>query len=192
MAEISIVAGLGNPGKRYADTRHNIGFCVLDRMVHNLGCSWKVNGEAEVAEVQQQGRKLLLIRPLSFMNLSGRPIAGMLSYYKLSPVDLIVVHDDIDLPFCSLRIKIGGGDGGHNGLKSITATLNTADYVRVRLGVGRPPPVSESTVMEVSDWVLAKFGRDEQAELPGFLDRAESAVLEILEKGVLSAQNRYN
>lgn len=194
MANFKAIAGLGNPGRQYERTRHNIGFMFLDRLIAAFYGSnaprWQERSNAACMEVVVAGEKMLLVKPLTYMNRSGEPLSAVMQYYKVEPGELIVVHDDIDLNFGTMRVKSGGGDGGHNGLKSVSAMIGTADYARVRFGVGRPP--MEQAAIEISDWVLMPFAKDEANVLPGFLDRGLSAIEELLKSGVKIAQNKFN
>ncbi len=195
MANFKAIAGLGNPGRQYERTRHNIGFMFLDRLVAaSAGANtarWQERSGAQCLEVLVGRDKLLLIKPLTYMNRSGEPLAAIMQYFKIGTGELVVAHDDIDLPFGTLRIKAGGGDGGHNGLKSISAMLQTVDYARLRFGVGRPAPELEASI-EVSDWVLMPFAKDEANMLPGFLERGIGATEELLKSTLTAAQNKFN
>jgi PTH1 family peptidyl-tRNA hydrolase len=189
-----LVAGLGNPGKQYDGTRHNIGFAVLDRLaeVHGAG-SWKEKFDAQIVEAQSPGlEKLLLVKPQSFMNRSGGPIARLAAFFKVEAEKILVVHDEVDLPYSQLRIKSGGGDGGHNGLKSIRSQLGTADFARIRVGVGRPVLDEEGRGPDMAGWVLGRFGGDDLRELPQVIDRSVQAVEAIVRGGVKRAQNAFN
>ena len=199
MADYKLLAGLGNPGDRYADTRHNYGFMVADRVAALLESGakprWKEDFGALVVKGRLAGQDLLVVKPLTFMNLSGRALGEIGSYFKISPVEMLVVHDDIDLPFGALRIRKGCGDGGHKGVRSITASLGSGDYVRVRCGVGRPKTESSETEKveeSVPDFVLDRFDQDERLKLDEFLDRSVAAVELILSEGLAAAQGKFN
>lgn len=190
-----MIAGLGNPGRRYVGTRHNLGFMVVDAFQRKLSESgaataWRAQSGAELAEGRLGGNKFWLLKPLSYMNRSGQPIAQWLQFYKNEIESLIVVHDDLDLDFGRVRIKQGGGHGGHNGLRSISANLGGDDYVRVRIGIGRP--VAPRLEMDIADWVLSGFSKEEAAELDSIVERGVAAVVTVLEEGLQVAQNRHN
>ncbi len=182
-----LVVGLGNPGPEYAGNRHNIGFMVADLLAGRMGARFKAHkSRNQVAEGRLAGRRVVLAKPLSFMNLSGGPVTALRDFYKV-PVDrLVVVHDELDIDYAALRLKKGGGDNGHNGLKSVTKSLG-AEYFRVRAGVGRPPGR-----MEVADFVLKDFSSTERKELDWFVDRAADAVEALLAEGLERAQTTYN
>jgi PTH1 family peptidyl-tRNA hydrolase len=186
-----LVVGLGNPGPRYAATRHNAGFMVLDALARRVGGSYKAhkgpNGGADVLVGRLAGVPAVLAKPRSFMNESGGPVAAVSQFYKIAPERVIVVHDDLDLPFGALRLKAGGGEGGHNGLKSTTSSLGSKDYVRIRFGVGRPPGRQDP-----ADFVLREFSAAERKDLDFFLDRAADAVEAVLKSGLEAAQNTFN
>ena len=183
-----LVVGLGNPGARYAATRHNAGALVLQLLAERLGVRFKAHkSRCEIAETRLAGEPVVLARPLSYMNESGGPIVGAARFFKVSVEDVVVVHDELDLPFGALRIKRGGGDGGHNGLRSTTSSLGSKDYLRVRFGIGRPPGRQDP-----ADYVLREFAAAERKELPFLLDRAADAVEALVERGLDAAQNEYN
>jgi PTH1 family peptidyl-tRNA hydrolase len=188
-----LVLGLGNPGRKYERTRHNAGFLVVD----HLGDRQRVGVDraqlgALVASVHLGDRLVLLAKPQSFMNLSGQPAASLRGYYKVDNDDVIVIHDDVDLPFGDVRVKKGGGHGGHNGLRDLQEKLGTAGFVRVRVGVGRPPALPDGGSWETADWVLAPFHTAEEAALPEILARAADAVALVVQKGVDAAMNQVN
>lgn len=166
-----LVLGLGNPGARYERTRHNAGFLVVDRLASRLGVAvdHKAHG-ALVGSGRSRDEAVVLAKPQTFMNLSGQPAASLRGFYKVELGDVVVVHDDVDLPFGDLRLKKGGGHGGHNGLRDLNAKLGP-DYVRVRFGVGRPPEG-----WDTADYVLAGFTPDEEARLPALVDEVADAV----------------
>ena len=204
MADFKLLAGLGNPGERYAATRHNFGFMVADRVAALLESGgqlrWKEGFGALFLKGRLNEQDLLLVKPLTFMNLSGRALSEIGSYFKISPLEMVVVHDDIDLPFGALRIRKGCGDGGHKGVRSITESLGSNDYVRVRCGVGRPkaegPEVGRSEAgrmyESVPDFVLDRFDQEERARLDEFLDRSVAAVSLIFDEGLAAAQGKFN
>lgn len=183
-----LLAGLGNPGPRYAANRHNVGFMVLDELASRVGGKFKAHkGGAEVLEGRLGGRKVVLAKPRSYMNLSGGPLVGTARFYKIDASGLVVVHDELDVDYGSLRLKLGGGDNGHNGLRSITKSFGTKDYFRVRFGVGRPPGR-----MDAADFVLKDFPTAERRELPLNVDRCADAVEELLARGLAAAQNAFH
>lgn len=183
-----LLAGLGNPGPRYAGNRHNVGFMVLDELAARVGGKFKAHkGGAEVLEGRLAERRVVLAKPRSFMNLSGGPVSGTAKFYKIEPSGIVVIHDELDLPFGSLKLKLGGGDNGHNGLRSITKSLGTKEYYRVRFGVGRPPGR-----MDPADFVLKDFATVERKELPFEVDRCADAIEALLGKGLTAAQNAFH
>ena len=195
-----VIAGLGNPGKSYDNTRHNIGFDLLDLIADKCGgSSWKERDGAALSECKMGGVKTLLVKPLKFMNLSGEPLGQLMRFYKIGPENLIVVHDDIDLPFGVIRIRVDGRDGGHRGVRSIISNLGTEQFVRLKLGVGRPEvkePLDSNpkTVREkgVKDWVLERFSKAENSVKSQFLTVAEEAVQCVVSSGAVKAQSRFN
>jgi PTH1 family peptidyl-tRNA hydrolase len=183
-----IIAGLGNPGPEYADTRHNAGAMVLALLAERIGARFKAHRTRnDIAEGRLSGQPVTLARPHSYMNRSGGPVAALAAFYKLSPERVVVIHDELDVPFGGVRLKLGGGDNGHNGLRSITASLGTRDYYRVRVGIGRPPGR-----MDPAAFVLKDFSSVERKELPFALDRAADAVEALITKGLAEAQNEYH
>jgi PTH1 family peptidyl-tRNA hydrolase len=187
---VILVAGLGNPGKRYADTRHNIGFHVVARVVERAGAgAWRKKFSGVITEVEIHSKRVLALMPSTYMNESGESVAGAASFYKVAPNDVLVVHDELDLPFGVLRLKIGGGEAGHNGLKSVTERLGTRDYVRLRVGVGKPPAGFSGTG---ADYVLQAFAPAERARLGDIVDQAADAVGLFVESGLEQAMNVTN
>ncbi|HEU5007523.1 MAG TPA: aminoacyl-tRNA hydrolase [Jatrophihabitantaceae bacterium] len=183
-----LVVGLGNPGARYAATRHNAGALVLQLLAERLGVRFKAHKSCcEIAETRLAGTPVVLARPLSYMNESGGPVVGAARFFKVPVEDVVVIHDELDLPFGALRMKRGGGDGGHNGLRSTTASLGSKDYLRVRFGIGRPPGRQDP-----ADYVLREFATAERKELPFLLDRAADAVEALIGQGLEAAQNQFN
>ncbi|MBI2605901.1 MAG: aminoacyl-tRNA hydrolase [Deltaproteobacteria bacterium] len=155
-----LIVGLGNPGRDYENNRHNVGFMAVDAFVHELGETWKFWGpgkNSEVAQASIDGEKIIFQKPLTFMNLSGQAVVAAATFFKVLPEDICAVHDDLDLPFGEVRLKAGGGDGGHNGLKSLTKALTSPDYARVRMGIGRPPHPG----MDAAAFVLQDFSNSE-------------------------------
>ena len=188
MAEPWLVVGLGNPGPGYAATRHNAGFMVVDLLAERMGGRFKAHkGGAEVVEGRVAGQRVVLAKPKSFMNLSGGPTVAALNFFKVPLEQLIVVHDELDIEYGTLRLKRGGGDGGHNGLKSITKSLGSREYLRVRVGIGRPPGRQDP-----ADFVLKPFSSTEAKELELNIDRAADAVEALLTGPLETAQNRYH
>jgi PTH1 family peptidyl-tRNA hydrolase len=183
-----LVVGLGNPGPGYATTRHNAGFMVVDLLADRMGGRFKAHrGAAEVVEGRIAGVRLVLAKPKSFMNLSGGPTASLRDFFKVPVERIAVVHDELDLPFGTLRLKRGGGDNGHNGLRSITKSLGTREYLRVRFGIGRPPGRQDP-----ADFVLKSFSAVEGKELPFHVDRTADAVEALLTESLEAAQNRFH
>lgn len=183
-----LVVGLGNPGPDYAGSRHNAGFMVLDALAARLGSRFSAHrGRADVVTGTLGVVPAVLMKPTTFMNLSGGPVASVRDFYKI-PIDRIVlVHDELDLPFGTLRLKRGGGDGGHNGLRSVTAALGGPDYLRVRIGIGRPPGR-----MDPARYVLRPFASTERGDLELTVDRAGDAVEALVADGLDTAQNTFN
>jgi PTH1 family peptidyl-tRNA hydrolase len=183
-----LVIGLGNPGPRYAATRHNAGFMVVGLLAERIGGRFKSHkSRGDVIEGRLAGHPVVLAKPRSYMNESGGPIAAIARFYKVPVERITVVHDDLDLPFGSLRLKRGGGDGGHNGLRSTTSALGSKDYLRVRFGIGRPPGRQDP-----ADYVLREFDVAERKEVPFLVDRAADAVEALLAQGLEAAQNEFN
>lgn len=186
--ERHVVVGLGNPGTKYAQTRHNAGALTVDVLLERTGTSLKSHKSGcLVAEGSLAGRRVVLARPTSYMNESGRPVGQLLRWYKQAPSGLVVVHDEIDIPFGEVRVKDGGGTAGHNGLGSIVDHLGTKDFVRVRVGVGRPPGTKAA-----AGHVLAGFSSTERKELPFLLIAAADAVEAIVASGAERAMNEFN
>jgi PTH1 family peptidyl-tRNA hydrolase len=183
-----LVVGLGNPGPRYAGTRHNAGFLVVDLLAERVRGRFKAHkGRADVVECRIGGLPVILVKPKSFMNESGGPIVSIARFYKVPVERIAVVHDELDLPFGALRLKRGGGDGGHNGLRSATSALGSKEYARVRFGIGRPPGRQDP-----ADYVLREWSGAERKELDFLVDRAADAVETLLAEGLDAAQNRFN
>jgi PTH1 family peptidyl-tRNA hydrolase len=185
---LKLIVGLGNPGTDYAETRHNIGFMVATRLAERSGVALKRKGYQGFYGVGRVvGEEATILLPQTYMNRSGESVAPACQSLGVTPVDLIVVHDEIDLEFGCLRIKVGGGHGGHNGLRSIGAVLGETDYSRLRMGVGRPPAGGD-----VSAHVLSRFNAVERALLERFIDTATNALEDLIRNGVQDAMNRYN
>jgi PTH1 family peptidyl-tRNA hydrolase len=186
-----LIVGLGNPGPRYAATRHNVGFRVIDELARQCGVSasaFKDRFHGEVASARLGDAELLLLRPQTFMNESGRSVQAACTFYKIKPSELIVAHDELDVPFSEVRLKQGGGDGGNRGVRSVTAALGP-DYVRIRLGIGRPPPDFRG---DVADFVLQAFASAELATVDQMVARAAEAVSLVTSLGLEKAMNRIN
>ena len=185
----ALVVGLGNPGPDYTETRHNVGVRVVEILASRAGGGrfTKHKTNADVLEGRLAGRRAVLAVPRTYMNVSGGPVAGLLRYYGVSPADLVVVHDDLDLGFGVVRLKQGGGEGGHNGLRSISTSIGTKDYLRVRVGIGRPPGRQDP-----ADFVLKRFSGAERKELDFVVDLAADAAEALLLDGLEPAQNRFH
>ena len=184
----ALVVGLGNPGPDYAETRHNIGFRVVDLLAARAGGRFsKHRTNADVLEGRLAGRRVVFAKPRTYMNVSGGPVAGLLRYFSVPLDDLVVVHDDLDLGFGVVRLKRGGGEGGHNGLRSISTSIGTKDYLRVRFGIGRPPGRQDP-----ADFVLKRFTGAESKELDLAVDLAADAAEALLGEGLEPAQNRFH
>ncbi len=182
----ALVVGLGNPGPEYADTRHNVGFHVVELLAARAGGGRfsRHKSNADVLEGRLAGRRVVLAKPRTYMNVSGGPVAGLVRYYG---GELVVVHDDLDLGFGVVRLKQGGGEGGHNGLRSISTSLGTKDYLRVRFGIGRPPGRQDP-----ADFVLTRFSATERKELDFAVDLAADATEALLADGLEPTQNRFH
>lgn len=192
-----VIAGLGNPGTRYAGTRHNAGFLLVEALAQSLAPQgrWRSQFKGETLSVPFADTTALLLKPQTYMNLSGESVQECLSFQKISPANLIVVHDEIDLPFGTLRLKKGGGSGGHNGLKSITEMLSTPDYFRVRVGVGRPEMAAADSAarhQDVSSYVLAPFSSEERGALDDFFKRGLGALETLVARGLTEAQRLHH
>ena len=187
--DVWLVVGLGNPGPSYARTRHNVGHLVADELAARTGGKWKQHKQvkAEVIETRISGIRTVLAKPRSYMNESGGPVSGLLKFFKVETTGLVVIHDELDIDFGVLRAKFGGGDNGHNGLKSIRKSLGTGEYYRVRFGVGRPPGRQNP-----ADFVLNEFSSTERKDLPFAVDRTADAVESLLCDGLEATQGKYN
>ena len=186
-----LVVGLGNPGPGYAGNRHNVGVMVLEELASRAGIRLApgkgARARALSGEGRLAGRRVVLARPTTYMNESGGPVRGLLDYHHIDVADLVVVHDELDISFASVRLKRGGGEGGHNGLRSISRSTGTKDYLRVRVGIGRPPGRQDP-----ADFVLKPFSSTEAKELALNVDRAADAVEALLTGPLETAQNRYH
>ena len=185
---IKLVVGLGNPGAEYADNRHNAGFMVIDKLAAELRANyWKTEHGALTAHVKHAGEELILAKPQSFMNASGGPVSKIASAYKIAPEEILVIHDELDIPNGDVRIKVGGGHGGHNGLRSIHEKLGSNAYVRVRVGIDHPPGRKP-----VADYVLSAPRGEQLEAFEVAINVAADAVLAVLDDGPVKAMNRFN
>ncbi|MFC4605492.1 aminoacyl-tRNA hydrolase [Rhodococcus kronopolitis] len=185
----ALVVGLGNPGPQYERTRHNVGFLVVEALAARERARFSVHKKsgADAVTVRMAGRQVILAKPRSYMNLSGQPVAALARFFSVEPANIVVVHDELDLDFGTLRLKLGGGENGHNGLRSISQSLGTKDYLRVRVGIGRPPGR-----MDPADYVLKPFSSVERKELDLNCEEAADAVDLLLRVGLEAAQNRLH
>lgn len=183
-----LVVGLGNPGREYRNSRHNVGFMLLDRLAERLGCTFsRVESRALVAKGDYLENRLILVKPQTYMNLSGQAASSLLRFYKIPLEQLLVIYDEVDLPLGILRLRPGGGSAGHKGMQSIMDKLGTQEFPRLRIGINRPPGRKEA-----ADYVLQDFSKDEAQLLPELLDRAIEAVLTFVRGGITDAMNLYN
>lgn len=191
MSDAWLIVGLGNPGPEYEKTRHNIGQMVLDELAKEVGGSFKKHSKASAVVVEGRlgfgGPKVILMKSLGYMNTSGGPVSAVAKFYGIDPHHIIVVHDELDIPFDTIKLKIGGGEGGHNGLRDITKALGTKDYYRVRTGIGRPPGR-----MDTADFVLKPFSSTEAKDLPFLISNAADATMMLVKEGLLATQQRYH
>ncbi len=183
-----VIAGLGNPGRGYQCHRHNAGFMVVDRLAESGGLSFSESPFAGwVAEGRLAGRRVLLLKPATFMNKSGECVAAAMRYYRLTPEDLLVIHDDLDLELGRIQVRRAGGSGGHRGVQSVMDSLGEGGFYRLRLGVGRPPAERDA-----ADWVLESFSAGEAAIARSMIERGAQAVESLLSEGLTAAMNRFN
>jgi PTH1 family peptidyl-tRNA hydrolase len=182
-----LVVGLGNPGREYASTRHNVGFMVADELARRHGGSWRSKFSGEVADVRIDDARLALLKPHTYMNESGRAVASAVKFYKVDPEDLLAVHDEVDLDVGRMQARLGGGLAGHNGLRSVASALKTPDFLRLRIGVGRP---ERGDPRPVADWVLSPFEPD--VDVGALVGRAADAVETLVWDGLEEAQQRFN
>ncbi|WP_328529010.1 aminoacyl-tRNA hydrolase [Nocardioides sp. NBC_00368] len=191
-----LVVGLGNPGPTYAGHRHNIGYLVTDELANRLGSKWRAHksGRADVVEGRLRGTtpgvpgpRVVLARARTYMNESGGPVKALATFYKVQPDHVIAIHDELDIAFDTMRVKLGGGDNGHNGLKSMRSSLGTGDFHRVRVGIGRPPGRQE-----VHDFVLSNFSTTERKVLPFVVDTAADAIETLITEGLEKTQQKFN
>ena len=195
MREVWLVVGLGNPGEKYAGHRHNIGYLVTDELASRMGGSFRAHksGRADVVEGRLGGSggaprpRVVLARPRSYMNELGGPVKALATFYKVEPDHVIAIHDELDIAFGTLRVKLGGGDNGHNGLRSMRSSLGTGDFYRVRAGIGRPPGRQD-----VADFVLSNYSSTEKKELPFQVMAAADAVESLVTNGLEKTQQQFN
>jgi PTH1 family peptidyl-tRNA hydrolase len=190
--EVWLIVGLGNPGPSYAETRHNLGYRVADLLAERMTGSWRSHKNRQVDVVEgrlggQPGTRVVLARARAYMNETGGPISSLMRFYKIPTERLVAIHDELDLPFGTLRVKFGGGDNGHNGLRSLRLSLGTGEFHRVRLGIGRPPGRRDP-----ADFVLSNFTVVERADVPMAVDQAADAVETLLTVGLSITQSRFN
>ncbi len=184
-----LVVGLGNPGRRYEDTRHNVGFMVVERVASRAGGQWREKFRGRFAQIDIGSERVAVLEPHTYMNESGGSVRPAATFFKVPPSDVLVVHDELDLPFGEIRLKQGGGDAGHNGLKSVTSHLGTPDYMRLRIGIGRPPAGFRG---DMADYVLQAFASAERADLDDVVVRAADVVALVVERGIAAAMNVTN
>lgn len=190
MTDTWLIVGLGNPGSEYSNNRHNVGQMVLDELASRVGGKFKAHkSRAQVVEGRMGigGPRVVLAKPMTYMNVSGGPVGALCKFFDIAADHVIAVHDEIDIPFNTVKLKPGGGEGGHNGLRDISKALATKDYLRVRVGVGRPPGR-----METADFVLRDFATAEKKELPFLVDEAADAVELLMSQGLLAAQQKHH
>ncbi|HWT33094.1 MAG TPA: aminoacyl-tRNA hydrolase [Microbacterium sp.] len=190
MADTWLVIGLGNPGPRYELTRHNVGQLVVDELAARRGESFRAHkANARVVEtcLRPGGPKIVLAKPNTFMNVSGGPAAGLAGFYGIPPERVVVVHDELDIPFDTVKLKIGGGHGGHNGVRDVAKALGTPDFPRVRVGIGRPPGRQDA-----ADWVLDPFSAADRKTLPILVSDGADAVEQLIDEGLLAAQQKHH
>lgn len=189
MAEPLLVVGLGNPGPQYAKTRHNLGFMVADVLAGRMGAQFKVHKRsgAEIVTGRLGHRPVVLAKPRTYMNESGRQVGPLAQFYSVMPADVIVIHDELDIDFGRIRLKLGGGEGGHNGLKSVANSLGTKNFQRVRIGIGRPPGRKDPAA-----YVLENFATTERPEVPAICELSADATELLIEAGLETAQNQVH
>jgi PTH1 family peptidyl-tRNA hydrolase len=192
--EVWLVVGLGNPGPSYAGHRHNVGYRVTEELAERMGAAFRAHksGRADVVEGRlaapgTAAPRVVLVRPRTYMNESGGPVSQLAKFYKVPPERILAVHDELDLPFDTMRVKLGGGDNGHNGLRSLRASLGTGDFYRVRIGIGRPPGRQH-----VSDFVLSDYSSVERRLVPLQVTTAADAVESLVSDGLAATQSRFN
>ena len=185
----ALIVGLGNPGPQYEKTRHNVGFMVADALAGRIGSAFSSHkkSNSDIVQARLGSRSVVIAKPRTFMNLSGQPVAALARFFSIEPANVVVVHDELDIDFGALRLKLGGGEGGHNGLRSISQHLSTKDYLRVRVGVGRPPGR-----MDPASFVLKPFSATERKDLGVVVEEAADAAELLLSAGLEAAQNRVH
>jgi peptidyl-tRNA hydrolase, PTH1 family len=185
-----LVVGLGNPGREHAQNRHNIGFMAVDELARRVGAdAFRERFSGAWAKAEIAGEPAVLLEPMTYMNASGESVQPAMAFFKIAPAELLVVHDELDLPFGEARLKLGGGHAGHNGLRSIMDRLGTADFGRLRLGIGRPPPGYRG---EVASFVLSSFDPTERTSLPDLVKTAADTVLDVARRGFPAAMKARN
>lgn len=186
---MKMIVGLGNPGKKYEQTKHNVGFMTVDRLAKRFNATFKKNSfEAEVADFFVNGEKILLVKPQTSMNESGRAVGPLMTYFGVYPEELVVIYDDLDLALGKIRLRQKGSAGGHNGMKSIISHLNTQEFDRIKIGIDRPKPG-----MTVVNHVLSGFSKDDQPLIEGSIDKAMEATIDYIEKNdFIATMNRFN
>lgn len=197
---MKLIVGLGNPGPKYQLTRHNIGFLLIDALVEVYDGQRRYKNEfkAETQKINIKGEQVLVCKPQTFMNLSGESVQPLLAFHKISPADLLVVHDEVDVPFGQMRFQIKRGHGGHNGIRNIHQMLGTDDYARLRLGVGRPKMIvgdngeKHGPAQEVHEYVLSNFSKEEQSRMPQFLEMAMDGIEVWVKEGMGKASTQFN
>lgn len=183
-----LVVGLGNPGSEYAGNRHNVGFMVADELIRRgRGATPRAKFGAELAETAVGAARALVCKPMEFMNVSGQAVSKAATFWKVPAANTVVLYDDLDIPFGRMKLGVGGGHGGHNGVRSILTCLGTPEFLRVRIGIGRPP-----AGWDPANYVLANFSKEEQKELPFVVGEAADAVEAIVGNGLTSAMNKFN
>jgi PTH1 family peptidyl-tRNA hydrolase len=185
----ALIVGLGNPGPAYERTRHNVGFLVADSLAQRVGGRFTAHKKsgADLLQARLDGRQVLIAKPRSYMNLSGRSVAALARFFSVPPTEVVVIHDELDIPFGEIRLNRGGGEGGHNGLRSVSGALTSKDYLRTRIGIGRPPGRQDP-----ADYVLKPFSSVERKELPTVVEQAADAVELLLRVGLEAAQNQLH
>ncbi len=193
---MQLIIGLGNPGQGYANNRHNVGFICLNHFARTQGIRFdKKQGKAHIGTGEVDGNKIVVAKPQTYMNLSGQSVSRLVRKFSINPDDLLVIHDDLDLPCGKIRIRQGSSSGGHQGIESIITELGSQDFIRIRVGIGRPPTSGGSTEISESDiiaHVLGNFTPDEKQVIHQVIPRVSEAVLCLLTEGLVAAMNRYN
>jgi len=184
---MKILVGLGNPGRQYVTTRHNVGFMAVDRIAYAGSVGFKGKFQSEFTETSIGGEKVFLLKPQTYMNLSGRAVREALNWFKLGPQDIVVAYDDMDIPFGKIRLREQGSPGGHNGIKSLISELGTQNFPRLRIGISRPPQGWDPV-----DYVLGSFNGDEVKELPAIMEKVQQAVADIVAQSFVKAMNVHN